>query len=298
MDEQLRDAFLEEDLPRVLRILQQPGFSVNQLDWRGFAALHYAAECNVVFVQAILQIEGVNVNVRTVVGCTALHWAWRTSIENMVPIIQALLDAGADPNAADNFGCPPLFYHASPPWPISIAEALLDGGADPAVRSNDLDTFIHIACHHVRLDIVNLLLRRQGSECLTWKNNREETPLDRLGQGYLTIPIENTNAVRQRILQAYAGMIAHRDGLLCLHSVLQDTTFIDGNDEEFQLPVGKLNTEHLQKLLEYVIAAEPGSVRTLDRDGLMPLQVASQLNFPDLVLNPLLRLYPGVLLLL
>ena len=98
-------------------------------------------------------------------------------------------------------------------------------------------------------------------------------------------------------------MIAQRDGLLCLHSVLQDAAFTDGDaddeaDEEFELPVGKLNTEHLQKLLEYIIAAEPGSVRALDSDGLMPLQVASQLNFPDLVLNALLRPYPDALLLL
>ena len=97
-------------------------------------------------------------------------------------------------------------------------------------------------------------------------------------------------------------MLAQRDGLLCLHSVLQDAAFTDvaddGNDEEFELPVGKLNTEHLQKLLEYIIALEPGSVRALDNDGLLPLQVACQLNFPDLVINVLLRPYPGALLLL
>jgi len=50
--------------------------------------------------------------------------------------------------------------------------------------------------------------------------------------------------------------------------------------------------------LEYLIAAEPGSVRALDSDGLMPLQVASQLNFSDLVVNALLRPCPDALLLL
>ena len=95
-------------------------------------------------------------------------------------------------------------------------------------------------------------------------------------------------------------MIAQRDGLLCLHSVLQDAAFThvaadDGNDEEFVLPVGKLNTEHLQSLLEYIIAAEPSSVRALDSDGLLPLQVASQLNFPASVLYVLLRPCPDLL---
>ena len=104
------------------------------------------------------------------------------------------------------------------------------------------------------------------------------------------------------ILQTYAGMLAQRDGLLSLHSVLQDAAFIDvaddGDDEEFELPVGKLSTEHLQSLLGYIIAVEPGSVRALDSDGLLPVQVASQLNFPNLVLNALLRPYPGALLVL
>jgi len=84
---------------------------------------------------------------------------------------------------------------------------------------------------------------------------------------------------------------------------------VEGNDEdEFQPAVGKLNTESLQILLECIIAAEPGSVRTLDNisddddddDGLLllPLQVARQRNFPDLVHNVLLRPYPEALLML
>ena len=104
-----------------------------------------------------------------------------------------------------------------------------------------------------------------------------------------------TNSIRQHILQAYAGMIAQRDGLLCLHSVLQDTTFIHGNEEEFRLAVGKLNTQDLQTLLECLIAAEPGSVCVLDGDGMLPLQVACQLDFPASVLYVLLRPYPDML---
>jgi len=299
MEQQLRNAAVDGDLPTVQRILQQPGgVNVNAGTQRGLTALHYAAECTVLgIVQAILQVEGVNVNARTMAGCTPLHLACRRSHPNQFPIIQALLQAGADPNAADGSGETPMFP-AVCSGRISVVQALLDGGASPAARNNNLNTPLHSACFWGRLDVAQFWIQRQGSECLTLKNNREETPLDRVGQTYLGIPIGVQNSIQQRILQAYAGLLAQRDVLLCLHSVLQNTTFIDGNDEEFQLPIGKLNTEYLQSLLEYIIAVEPGSVRALDIDGLLPLQVARQLNFPDLVLNVLLRPYPDALLLL
>ena len=224
-------------------------------------------------------------------------WLIALADANRLPIIQALLEAGADPNAADDDGYTPLFYVISTLCHISTVEALLDGGANPAARNNNLDTPLHIACLRGRLDVAQLLIQRQGSECLTCKNNREETPLDVL-QSLPLAKKEAAASIRQHILQTYAGMLAQRDGLLCLHSVLQDTTFMEGNNDEFQLAVGKLNTEYLQILLERIIAAEPGSVRALDRDGLLPLQVARQRNFPDLVLNVLLRPYPEALLLL
>ena len=126
--------------------------------------------------------------------------------------------------------------------------------------------------------------------------------MDQLGEDRYDVPGEVTNSIRQHILHAYAGVLAQRDGLLCLHSVLQDAAFTDVADDEnnveFELAVGKINTEQLQMLLEFLIAAEPGSLRAVDDNGLLPLHVARQLNFPDLILNVLLRPYPDALLLL
>jgi len=303
MEDQLRGAAAGRDLATVRRILQPPpGVNVNAAGVNGWTALHLAVisgHSDLAIVQAILQVDGVNVDARDYSGRTPLHLASGISDANQLPIIQALLEAGADPNVADNIGSTPLFYYVIPPCPISVVEALLAGGANPAARNNNHNTPLHIACQYGRLKAVQVLLQHQGSECLiTLKNNREETPLDRLVQAPSSISGGVTNSVRQHILQAYARMIAQRDGPLCLHSVLQDTTFIDGNNGEFRLPIGKLNTEYLQSLLEYTIAAEPGSVRALDDNGLLPLQAACQLNFPDLVVHVLLHAYPGALLLL
>jgi len=196
-------------------------------------------------VQAILQVDGVNVNARTMTGLTPLHFSTYDTSSNAVLVTQALLEAGADPNAAGDGRETPLFWAARESH-IRVVEALLDGGASPAVRSNVLDTPLHIACFWARLDIVKLLIRRQqGSECLPLKNHWGETPLDRLGRNQNRGELKDS--IGQHILQAYAGALAQRDGLRCLHSVLQDAAFAgfadDGN--EFELPVGKLNTEHL-----------------------------------------------------
>jgi len=302
MEEQFLDAIFEEDLPTMRQILQQPvgGFNVNAAGQDGTTVLHFTVihDLGVAIIQAILQADGVNANARTATGCTPLHFFYRLSSANQVPIIQAMLDAGADPNVADADGDSPLFFASLSNSHIRSVQALLDGGANPATRNNNLDTPLHTACSRGRVDVAQLLIQRQGSACLTLKNDREETPLDCLAQDRYSIPGGVKAPIRQHILQPYAGMMAQRDGVLCLHSVLQDATFIEGTDDQFHLLVGKLNTEYLQILLECIIAAEPGSVRALDIDGLLPLQVARQLNFPDLVLNVLLRPYPEALLIL
>jgi len=82
MEFQLRHAIFDGDLPTVRRILKQPaggGVNVNAgINEDGWTALHFSvARGHLRIVQAILQVGGVNVNVRTVTGLTPLHMAHR-----------------------------------------------------------------------------------------------------------------------------------------------------------------------------------------------------------------------------
>jgi len=322
MDRQLLRAAEEGDLPTVQWILQQPGgvngdigvalqFAVK----RGHVAivqallqvegvnvnvnlnfvLHLAVGSgHVAIVQALLQVEGVNVNARLASNATPLH-----SVRSNALVAQALLEAGADPNAADDSGNTPLFYallHEN----VDVIETMLNRGADPEVRNAENDTAIHFGCQNCRygggFEVIQTVIRHCGpnSGCLTAKNEDGETPLDCLR--YCNLHQEELVRAHRFILQTYSQPLVQRHGPLCVHSVLRDAVFTGGNDGKFQLPVGKLSTEQLQILLEHLIVAEPGSLRTLDGEGLLPLQVASQLNFPGLVINVLLRPYPGALL--
>jgi len=70
-------------------------------------------------------------------------------------------------------------------------------------------------------------------------------------------------------------------------------TFLGGEDNNcLELFVGRGDTDFLQTLLDFLLVAQSsGSIRVRNRTGL--LLVASELNFPVLVMNVLLRLNPG-----
>ena len=54
--------------------------------------------------------------------------------------VAALLGAGADPNARDNFRSTPLHFAAGSSKPPAVVSALLDAGADPYATDQYGDT--------------------------------------------------------------------------------------------------------------------------------------------------------------
>lgn len=116
-----------------------------------------AQQGNVVKITELLAVAGVNVNeADSGTGRTALHWAAR---ENRAEIIQLLLAAKADVNAADRTGKGPLTL-AAETGSVDATKLLLDAGASVTIRDSIGGTALTWACGLGSAETVKLLLSK------------------------------------------------------------------------------------------------------------------------------------------
>ncbi|MCA9753909.1 MAG: ankyrin repeat domain-containing protein [Gemmatimonadetes bacterium] len=111
---------------------------------------------------------GANPDAADALGRTPLHDAAERGVDWAV---RALLDAGAQVNALDHDRATPLHRAAS----SAVATRLLDAGADPDLRDRDGRTPLHAAIGAGRTDVVELLLDRGASPAAVDVDGR--TPL-------------------------------------------------------------------------------------------------------------------------
>jgi uncharacterized protein len=123
--------------------------------------------------RALLQ-QHVDVNARQPDGSTALHWA--THWDDL-DLVDQLLRAGANPNAVNDLGVPPLSLACTNSSARTVAR-LLAGGADPdgtlrtgetalmtAARGGSIDIVQLLLAHHAK---VNAVERVRGQTALMW----------------------------------------------------------------------------------------------------------------------------------
>lgn len=161
---------------KAVTLLCSVGANIDSLDYQGQTPLHYAVEGERAQLVEQLIKAGANVNIATHSGDTPLHAAAQRSAS----ITKILLENGADANAKDNDGAPPLFRIVRAPRPaqVDITRLLIDGGADASAKDTSgnsvLDQLYKQASDDgVAFDELKTLLIQHGAEYTSWHGPRE-----------------------------------------------------------------------------------------------------------------------------
>ena len=155
-DAPVADAAMRNDAEAV-RSLLRSGADVNTAQGDGMSALHWAAHHGNLDMARVLVHAGANLEATTRVGAfTPLLVA---SMAGEAEAVEALLRAGADPQAATTTGETALHF-AARGGSVASVEALVAAGADVDARQAGLEqTPLMFAAHEDRADVVRALIR-------------------------------------------------------------------------------------------------------------------------------------------
>lgn len=157
--------------PSIVVALLAGGMDVSQVE---SALLEAVIGGNLDIIQALLNVESLNVHVTDKSGNGALHIAAK---KGDLSLVQILLDhPGWDVNARNASHNTPLYLAASNGHK-NVVEALLGAkNANPNLQCSRGETALHIAVSKGRLDIVQALLAVEGID-LNLKKYEGKTPL-------------------------------------------------------------------------------------------------------------------------
>lgn len=181
-----------------LRLFEQHGADFTLRDQWGRCGLHYAADWNCPAVIAFLKAKGLNINAKDHEGVTPLHLAADDLFGQKS--IMALLAAGADAAICNDEGENALHVIFDNQWPsLPLVQALIAAGAKPHARRKNGDRPIDVLNIKLREDMAeleqSLLLWSQVSVNEKPREMLNETQasvnaLRRLGDYLATLPPE------------------------------------------------------------------------------------------------------------
>lgn len=108
-------------------------------------------------VSTLLSQRGIDVNGPELDGATALHWAAHF---NDLTLVERLIKAGANVNAANRFGVTPLMLAASHGRGARVVEKLLAAGANPEAATREEENALLLAARSGDTESVRMLLAK------------------------------------------------------------------------------------------------------------------------------------------
>ncbi len=161
-------------------ILQREPKAVEEPNEAGMTHLHTAIEAKDGEVVLLLLKLGANANatVRDVTARTPLYMAIERSLDS---VAEALLQAGADPSAADRSSTWTPLHIAARLGCIATLDALLQSKAKVGAVDGQGDTVMHSAVSTCCVEVVERLLKKMPSLAVQ-PNAAGMTPLHTLGQ--------------------------------------------------------------------------------------------------------------------
>jgi ankyrin repeat protein len=157
----LANAIMGEDYPRVRIMITRNPALVNLKGQEGWYPLHYTVAMNRKRIALLLIQNGANLDLRDDEGWSPLHLA---AYQGQKDLAFLLVSRGADVNGRDVNQWTPL-HHAANSYSDgdfnTIARLLIEHGADVNARTSDGKTPLALALTHGREDLV-LLLRKKG----------------------------------------------------------------------------------------------------------------------------------------
>ncbi len=163
---------------QVVAYLLKHGAKVDEADNDEATPLHWAARGG--HGAAIALLLGAHAKVDPVAGLRKRTPLWDAAFSGSADAVNALLQAGADPNKADTFEQTPLHALAliDSARAAQIATMLLAGGARPEVRDARGFTPAHAAAASDNVGLLRVLVAENAQPVVTATTPSSETPLD------------------------------------------------------------------------------------------------------------------------